>query len=116
MTFSTGSHKLVNLISVTSTWTSEEWGGGNRGVEGRKQGVEERGQPRKRPDCTICRDYIYRLCICKMSQKKKTCGSTVFSPGHPRQYSLAPAMLNFADRTRRGVFIAVWPQITRQSL
>ena len=45
-------------------------------------------------------------------KKKKTCGSTVFSPGHPRQYSLAPAMLNFADRTRRGVFIAVWPQIT----
>jgi hypothetical protein len=39
----------------------------------------------------------------------------VFSPGHPRQYSLAPAMLNCADRTRRGVFIAVWPQITVQA-
>lgn len=44
--------------------------------------------------------------------KKNTCGSTVFSTGHPRQYSLAPAMLVCADRTRRGRFIAVWPQIT----
>jgi hypothetical protein len=43
--------------------------------------------------------------------QKKTCGSTVFSTGHPRQYSLAPAMLVCADRTRRGRFIAVWPQI-----
>jgi hypothetical protein len=42
---------------------------------------------------------------------KKTCGSTVFSTGHPRQYSLAPAMLVCADRTRRGMFIAVWPQM-----
>ena len=40
-----------------------------------------------------------------------TCGSTVFSTGHPRQYSLAPAMLVCADRTRRGRFIAVWPQM-----
>lgn len=47
----------------------------------------------------------------KRVKKSLTCGSTVFSPGHPRQYSLAPAMLNFADRTRRGVFIAVWPQM-----
>ena len=45
------------------------------------------------------------------TQQKKTCGSTVFSPGHPRQYSLAPAMLVCADRTRRGRFIAVWPQM-----
>lgn len=44
-------------------------------------------------------------------QQKKTCGSTVFSTGHPRQYSLAPAMLVCADRTRRGRFIAVWPQM-----
>ena len=36
----------------------------------------------------------------------------MFSTGHPRQYSLAPAMLVCADRTRRGMFIAVWPQIT----
>lgn len=43
--------------------------------------------------------------------KKNTCGSTVFSTGHPRQYSLAPAMLVCADRTRRGRFIAVWPQM-----
>ena len=43
--------------------------------------------------------------------KKLTCGSTVFSTGHPRQYSLAPAMLVCADRTRRGMFIAVWPQM-----
>lgn len=43
--------------------------------------------------------------------QKKTCGSTVFSTGHPRQYSLAPAMLVCADRTRRGRFIAVWPQM-----
>lgn len=50
------------------------------------------------------------------AKSDSTCGSTVFSPGHPRQYSLAPAMLNFADRTRRGVFIAVWPQITRECL
>lgn len=35
----------------------------------------------------------------------------MFSTGHPRQYSLAPAMLVCADRTRRGMFIAVWPQI-----
>ena len=35
----------------------------------------------------------------------------MFSTGHPRQYSLAPAMLVCADRTRRGRFIAVWPQI-----
>ena len=48
--------------------------------------------------------------------QKKTCGSTVFSPGHPRQYSLAPAMLNFADRTRRGVFMAVWPQMREEGL
>lgn len=48
------------------------------------------------------------------AKSDSTCGSTVFSPGHPRQYSLAPAMLNFADRTRRGVFIAVWPQITEK--
>jgi hypothetical protein len=51
---------------------------------------------------------------CKKEYKKeykKTCGSTVFSTGHPRQYSLAPAMLICADRTRRGGFIAVWPQI-----
>ena len=46
--------------------------------------------------------------------QKKTCGSTVFSPGHPRQYSLAPAMLVCADRTRRGRFIAVWPQMKLQ--
>lgn len=45
--------------------------------------------------------------------QKKTCGSTVFSTGHPRQYSLAPAMLVCADRTRRGRFIAVWPQMRR---
>lgn len=44
-------------------------------------------------------------------KKKGTCGSTVFSTGHPRQYSLAPAMLVCADRTRRGRFIAVWPQM-----
>lgn len=44
-------------------------------------------------------------------EKKCTCGSTVFSTGHPRQYSLAPAMLVCADRTRRGRFIAVWPQM-----
>lgn len=50
------------------------------------------------------------------AKSDSTCGSTVFSPGHPRQYSLAPAMLNFADRTRRGVFIAVWPQITGKRL
>lgn len=50
------------------------------------------------------------------AKSDSTCGSTVFSPGHPRQYSLAPAMLNFADRTRRGVFIAVWPQITGECL
>lgn len=43
--------------------------------------------------------------------QKNTCGSTVFSTGHPRQYSLAPAMLVCADRTRRGMFIAVWPQM-----
>lgn len=53
--------------------------------------------------------------LCKKEQmhdmQKKTCGSTVFSTGHPRQYSLAPAMLVCADRTRRGMFIAVWPQI-----
>lgn len=52
---------------------------------------------------------------CSMSTRcagaKKTCGSTVFSTGHPRQYSLAPAMLVCADRTRRGMFIAVWPQM-----
>jgi hypothetical protein len=48
--------------------------------------------------------------------KKKTCGSTVFSTGHPRQYSLAPAMLVCADRTRRGRFIAVWPQIETKGL
>lgn len=35
----------------------------------------------------------------------------MFSTGHPRQYSLAPAMLVCADRTRRGRFIAVWPQM-----
>lgn len=46
--------------------------------------------------------------------KKKTCGSTVFSTGHPRQYSLAPAMLVCADRTGRGRFIAVWPQMWLQ--
>lgn len=45
------------------------------------------------------------------AEQKKTCGSTVFSTGHPRQYSLAPAMLVCADRTRRGRFIAVWPQM-----
>jgi hypothetical protein len=45
------------------------------------------------------------------AKQKKTCGSTVFSTGHPRQYSLAPAMLVCADRTRRGRFIAVWPQM-----
>jgi hypothetical protein len=45
------------------------------------------------------------------SKKIITCGSTVFSTGHPRQYSLAPAMLVCADRTRRGRFIAVWPQM-----
>lgn len=47
----------------------------------------------------------------KCTSAKKTCGSTVFSTGHPRQYSLAPAMLVCADRTRRGMFIAVWPQM-----
>lgn len=45
------------------------------------------------------------------AKQKNTCGSTVFSTGHPRQYSLAPAMLVCADRTRRGRFIAVWPQM-----
>jgi hypothetical protein len=45
-----------------------------------------------------------------------TCGSTVFSTGHPRQYSLAPAMLVCADRTRRGRFIAVWPQMRQEAI
>lgn len=53
---------------------------------------------------------LYNKKIEKKS-KKNTCGSTVFSTGHPRQYSLAPAMLVCADRTRRGRFIAVWPQM-----
>jgi hypothetical protein len=54
-----------------------------------------------------------RSCLagCCEVEKKITCGSTVFSTGHPRQYSLAPAMLVCADRTRRGRFIAVWPQM-----
>ena len=49
-------------------------------------------------------------------KNNNTCGSTVFSTGHPRQYSLAPAMLVCADRTRRGRFIAVWPQMENNSL
>ena len=62
-------------------------------------------------------DYHSMVSECRIwpsggqESKKKTCGSTVFSTGHPRQYSLAPAMLVCADRTRRGRFIAVWPQI-----
>lgn len=56
MTFSTGSHKLVNFITVTSTWTSEEW-------EGRKEGVEERADQERdlivQYVGTIYIDYIY---------------------------------------------------------
>ena len=66
-------------------------------------------------------EVVVKVASCEKKKKKKnlandfekkiTCGSTVFSTGHPRQYSLAPAMLVCADRTRRGRFIAVWPQM-----
>ena len=31
-----------------------------------------------------------------------------FPGGHPSKYSLGPTLLNFADRTRSGVFNVVW--------
>ena len=61
--------------------------------------------------CSDVREFGGYQGVQRAQKQKKTCGSTVFSTGHPRQYSLAPAMLVCADRTRRGRFIAVWPQM-----
>ena len=61
--------------------------------------------------CSGCGEFGKYRGAQRARKQKKTCGSTVFSTGHPRQYSLAPAMLVCADRTRRGRFIAVWPQM-----
>ena len=50
------------------------------------------------------------LCVvwyCK-SKEKASQQHLVFPGGHPSKYWLDPTLLNFADRTRSGVFNVVW--------
>ena len=52
--------------------------------------------------------------VCRATRKPKCQQHLVFPGGHPSKYWPHPTLLNFADRTRSGVFNVVWP-LTRQT-